>query len=138
MIAAFKARCRQAAIRITPQRIAVYNALLNSDDHPSAESLYRQVRKEFPNISLDTVNRTLLTLAEIDAARIIPDSGDARRFDGNLAAHQHFICVKCKRIVDFQYQPLDNIPVPATISSRFAVLRQGMIVEGICDLCRSQ
>ena len=135
-IDAFRAKCRAAGLKITPQRVAVYNLLRKSKTHPSAEMVFQMVKKTIPNISLDTVNRTLLTLSEIGAAFIVEGSGDAKRFDGNLEAHQHFKCVRCKRIIDFHYKDFDNIKVPPDIEGKFVVLRKTVYFEGICDLCR--
>ena len=132
----FQGRCREAGLKITPQRMAVYKVLIESKQHPSAEMVFRKVRKVIPNISLDTVNRTLLTLAEIGAASIVEGSGDVKRFDGCLETHQHFKCVKCRRIFDFHYKPFDNIPVPKNISRRFTVLKKTVYLEGVCDVCR--
>ena len=134
----FKTKCRKAGLKVTPQRMTVYQQLVKSKAHPSADMLYRKVRKILPNISLDTVNRTLLTLAEIGAAYIVEGSGDAKRFDGQLDNHQHFKCVKCKRIIDFYHKPFDNIRVPAAIRRKFTVLRKTVYLEGICDSCRSK
>ena len=131
----FVSRCRKVGLRITPQRAAVYRVLVESGEHPSAERVYRQVRKELPNISFDTVNRTLLTLTEIGAVFVVEGSGGARRFDGNLENHQHFKCIKCKRIIDFHHKPLDNISAPKSVSNKFTVLRKTVYFEGICDLC---
>jgi Fur family peroxide stress response transcriptional regulator len=133
---AFKAKCRAAGLKVTPQRMAVYEVLIKSNEHPSAEMVFRKVKRTLPNISLDTVNRTLLTLYEIGAAFAVEGSGDAKRFDGNLKSHQHFKCIKCKRIIDFHHKPFDNIAVPKSISRRFTVLRKTVYLEGICDLCR--
>jgi Fur family peroxide stress response transcriptional regulator len=133
---ALRAKCREAGLKITPQRMAVYKVLIESKQHPSAEVVFRKVREEIPNISLDTVNRTLLTLAEIGAASIVEGSGDVKRFDGKLETHQHFKCVKCKRIFDFHYKPFDNIEVPKNISRRFTVLKKTVYFEGVCDVCR--
>ena len=132
---AFQARCRQAGFKVTPQRIAVYKMLLETKEHPSAEMVFKEVRKVFPSISLDTVNRTLITLSEIGIAFIVEGSGDAKRFDGNLDNHQHFKCVKCKRVIDFYHKSFDNIQVPKSISRKFTVLRKAVYFEGICDLC---
>ena len=85
----FKDTCRKAGLKITPQRLAVYQILVQSKDHPSAEVLYRKIREQMPNISLDTVNRTLLTLANIGVAFTVEGSGDVRRYDGNMENHQH-------------------------------------------------
>jgi Fur family peroxide stress response transcriptional regulator len=115
---ALRSRCREAGLKITPQRMAVYQVLIESKQ--------------------DTVNRTLLTLAEIGAAFIVEGSGDVKRFDGRLETHQHFKCIKCKRIVDFHYKPFDNIEVPKNISRTFTVLKKTVFLEGICDLCKKR
>jgi len=131
----FVSRCREMGLKVTPQRIAIYRELLESDEHPSAEMLYKKVKENFESISLDTVNRTLLTLNEIGAAFVVEGTGDAKRFDGNLENHQHFKCVRCKKIIDFHHKPFDNIPVPKIIGGRFKVLRKTIYFEGFCDLC---
>jgi len=134
----FQDRCRQAGLKVTPQRVEVYKTLIKSNEHPSAEKLFRSVRKKVPNISLDTVNRTLLTFAEIGEASIVEGSGDVKRYDGGLDSHQHFKCVKCKRIIDFHYKPYDNIKVPGSLNSKFTVLRKTVYLEGICNICRKK
>ncbi len=132
---AFRMRCRAAGLKVTPQRMAVYKVLIESKQHPAAHMVFRKVREAIPGISLDTVNRTLLTLSKIGAAFVVEGSGDAKRFDGNLESHQHFKCIKCKRIVDFHHEPFDNIEVPAGIKKKFTVLRKTVYFEGICDSC---
>ena len=133
----FIAQCRTSGLKVTPQRVAIYKELISTDEHPSAERLYGKVRKVFPNISLDTVNRTLLTLSEIGAASIVEGSGDAKRFDGDSGRHQHFRCVECKKIIDFHHKAFDDIKVPASIAKKFTVLRKTVYLEGICDMCEA-
>jgi Fur family transcriptional regulator, peroxide stress response regulator len=132
---AFRVRCHEAGLKITPQRTAVYQALVETDEHPSAEMVCRRVRRKYPNISLDTVNRTLLTLSEMGAAFIVEGTGDAKRFDANLDDHQHFKCIRCKRIVDFHHEPFDRIAVPECLTDGFTVLRTTVYIEGVCDQC---
>ena len=135
---AFQVKCRRAGLRITPQRTAVYKTLIETNQHPSSEMVFQKVKKVIPNISLDTVNRTLLTLSEIGAAFVVEGSGDPKRFDGNLKSHQHFKCIKCKRILDFHHEPFDNIEVPISIAKKFTVLRKAVYLEGICHLCKKK
>jgi len=135
---AFSNLARRLGLRITPQRTAVYKKLAQSKKHPSAEMLYRQVKKELPNISLDTVNRTLMKLAQVGAAFIVEGSGEPKRFDANLENHQHFRCTKCKKIIDFHYEPFDNIPVPDDITKKYIVTRKTVYLEGICDSCKKK
>ena len=135
---AFRSKCHQTGLKITPQRTAVYQALVGSVEHPSAEVVFRQVREIFPSISLDTVNRTLLTLSDIGAAFIVEGSGDAKRFDANLKNHQHFKCVKCNRIIDFHHKAFDAIDIPENLIPGSTVLRKTVYLEGYCDLCKAR
>ena len=134
---AFQVRCREAGLKVTPQRMAVYKVLIETDEHPSAEMVCQKVKRQFPNISLDTVNRTLLTLNEIGAAFIVEGSGDAKRFDGNLVQHQHFKCLKCKRIIDLFVTPIGEIKVPSSLKN-CTVLKKTVYFEGICDSCQKK
>ena len=135
-INAFMAKCRESGLKITPQRIAIFRILAQSKEHPSAEMVYQQVKEEMPNISFDTVNRTLLSLCEIGVAFVVEGSGKVKRFDGNVEDHQHFSCIKCKKIVDFQHKPFNNIEVPDDIEKKFKILRKTVYLEGLCDKCK--
>jgi len=136
-IEAFEVLCRRVGLKVTPQRVAVYKVLVASEAHPSAEAVWREVKKYIRNISLDTVNRTLLTLSKIDVAFTVEGSGGAKRFDGNLDDHQHFKCVKCEKIFDVYHEPFNNIEVPSELDGKFKVLRKTVYFEGYCENCRS-
>jgi Fur family peroxide stress response transcriptional regulator len=136
-IVAFENRCRQAGLKVTPQRTAIYKSLILTDLHPTAEDVCEQVRKEMPSISLDTVNRTLLTLAQIGAAFIVEGTGQPRRFDGGMEDHQHFRCVRCGKIIDFHHESLDNITLPHEIEGKFKILRKTVYLEGLCQVCQA-
>ncbi len=131
----FGSRCRQAGLKLTPQRVAVYQVLAQTKEHPSADQVFQEVRQSMPSISLDTVNRTLQTLAEIGAAFVVEGSGEVKRFDANLDDHQHFKCIRCKKIVDFHHPPFDQVPVPAELNRGFKILRKTVYFEGLCDQC---
>ncbi|AQQ09726.1 Peroxide-responsive repressor PerR [Sedimentisphaera cyanobacteriorum] len=127
--------CRKNGLRVTPQRVAVYKVLAETNSHPSAEMVHREVRKEHPGISLDTVNRTLLTFKEIGAAFIVEGSGDVRRFDAGLDKHQHMKCVICKKIFDYHYEPFDDIETPENMPEGFKILKKSVYIEGCCKEC---
>jgi Fur family transcriptional regulator, peroxide stress response regulator len=131
----FGNRCKEAGLKVTCQRVAVYRVLAQSKEHPSADQVYQEVRESLPNISLDTVNRTLQTLAEIGAAFVVEGSGEVKRFDANLESHQHFKCIRCRKIVDFHHPPFDQVPVPAELNTGFKILRKTVYFEGLCDRC---
>ena len=128
--------CRENKLKITPQRIEIYKALLESDEHPSAEMVYEKTRQTMPNVSFDTVNRTLNTLSQIGAAFVVEGSGEVRRFDGNLDSHQHFKCINCRKIFDFHYDNIDNVKIPENLGDGFKILRTTVYVEGLCQACQ--
>jgi len=134
----FRKLCRRAGLRITPQRMAVYEELVQSKVHPSADMLYCKVNKQLPNISLDTVSRGLHTLVEIGAAFVVEGSGQVKRFDANEQKHSHFRCIKCNKIIDFYHKPFDNIRVPEDLKRKFTILRKSVYLEGICKSCKTK
>ena len=133
----FESICREHGLSITPQRVAIYKELISSAEHPSAITIYKKVSEYYPNISLDTVNRTLLTFHKIGLAKAVGGSGDPKRFDPNLEPHHHFRCVRCGEIIDFRDEFYDALEIPAEIKEKFVVLEKKVHLEGFCDQCRA-
>lgn len=132
----FYAKCKEAKLKITPQRITIYESLWGDKGHPSAEVIFKRVRKKIPNISFDTVNRTLLSFVGADLIRLVRGHGRPKRFDPNLEGHHHFKCNKCNRIIDIYDKNLDALEIPKDIKRRFIVTGKRLVIEGICDSCR--
>jgi Fur family peroxide stress response transcriptional regulator len=132
-----KKKCREHNLKITPQRIAVYRELVMTKDHPNAELIHRRVKKLFPNISLDTVNRTLLTFSRIGIIDIVTGSGNPKRFDADMTPHNHFRCIQCNSLIDIYNGSNEKIEVPQEVKEKFTVLRKNIYFEGICDTCNN-
>jgi Fur family peroxide stress response transcriptional regulator len=132
----FREKCKENNLKVTPQRIVIYKKLLEAKDHPNAEILYRRVKNITPDISFDTVNRTLLTFSKIGIINIVEGYGEPRRFDPDIKNHHHFRCVNCDSIIDFNYQPYNDMLVPGDIKKRFIVLNKKVVLEGYCHKCR--
>lgn len=131
----FLEKCRENGLKITPQRRAVFEEVLKAREHPSADLVYRKLKKTFPNISLDTVNRTLLTFSEIGIIGVVEGYGQPKRFDPNIESHHHFRCVRCNSIIDFYDKSYDDMKVPKDILKKFTVLNKKVVLEGLCDKC---
>lgn len=134
----FIKRCKASGLKITPQRIAIYKEVLNSCNHSSAESIYRNIKNTHPNISFDTVNRTLLTFVEMGLIQIVEGSGDVRRFDANVEHHHHFRCTNCGAIIDFYHKKFNHLEIPKEIKEKFLVNTIRVVLEGICSKCRER
>ena len=127
--------CRRRQLKITPQRVAIYRLLIQSKQHPTADLMFRAVKKEFPNISFDTVNRTLLTFADLGVVEVVEVFGGSKRFDPDITDHHHLHCVACGRIIDFEYACYARLEVPKAITGRFKVISKRVVLKGYCENC---
>ena len=100
-------------LKYSKQRESNKNFLVTRYDHPTAETVYLNIRKEFPNISLGTVYRNLNLLAEIGEIQKLSPGIGPDRFDGNPAPHYHFICRHCGCVMDLTVSGLDHINILA-------------------------
>ena len=123
---------------MTPQRAAIYRLLKKSKDHPSADAIFRNIKEAFPNISFDTVNRTLLTFSKIGILDVVEGKGSPRRFDPNPEAHHHFHCIQCGKIIDFYNKQYDGLAIPKEIQRQFTVLKKRVVLNGICSQCKGK
>jgi len=135
LIALFRDRCKEHNLNMTPQRVAIYEELIKAKNHPYSEDVFEKVRNVFPDISLDTVYRTLSTFAKIGVVNIVEGYGEAKRYDPDVNPHHHFRCRRCNNIVDFNDQSYDNLKVPKAFRKNFRVNNVKVILEGVCDKC---
>jgi Fur family peroxide stress response transcriptional regulator len=132
----FRAKCRQRNISITPQRVAIYSVLVSAKDHPDAENIYNRIKVTFPDISIDTVYRTLSTFCDMGLIDEVEGYGEAKRYDPILKQHHHFRCKKCNKIIDFEDEGLNKLHLPAVIREKYRVFNIRVVAEGLCDKCR--
>lgn len=90
---------RSNGYKVTPQRLAVYDAINHNMTHPNAESIYQQLQPQYPSMSLATVYKTM-EIAKIGVVKILQCGEDAHRYDYNTSQHAHIRCVKCNRVLD--------------------------------------
>lgn len=127
-------RCRSAGMSVTPQRLAIYRALLEADDHPSPEAIYERVRPTMPSLSLATIYKTLDALARLGLVNELPSTGNSRRYDGNIERHHHLVCERCNRVVDHVDPALDRIRLPRRLPG-FTPRHLSISIHGLCAAC---
>lgn len=121
-------------MNVTPQRVAIYRALLETDEHPSPEQLYLRVKKKMPSISLATIYKALDALSELGVVREVSTIADTKRYDANLDKHHHLICRQCKSIQDLYDAELDAIAPPRSLGG-FQAQSVSVEVLGLCEKC---
>jgi Fur family transcriptional regulator, peroxide stress response regulator len=127
-------RCRDAGMNVTPQRLAVYRALLESDDHPGPELLFQRVRKTMPSLSLATIYKALDALEGLGVVEQVATASDTKRFDANGEHHHHLVCTRCQKVVDLYDPVFDALTAPRHLAG-FVVQTLSVQVKGLCAAC---
>ncbi len=125
-------------MKYSRQREAIYRAVRQSCSHPTADTVYEQVRDENPQISLGTVYRNLNQL--VDGGMLtkiaMPYGGD--RFDGRMDEHYHMICTGCGKVVDVNLLSLSQLDSEILQKTGFRVSAHHMVLEGTCEDCAAR
>lgn len=127
---------RQRALRVTRQRAAIYAALTETASHPTADELYRTVRRQYPMMSLNTIYYTLGVLRQAGLVREVNVGHDVARFDGNVTAHHHLICLGCSRIEDVSHDTWNQLDISSGQAKGFHVVGHRIEFHGYCARCQ--
>lgn len=99
----------EKGLKVTPQRIAVLEAVTILNNHPSAEHIIEYIRKTHPNVSTATVYKVLDALAENGLIKRVKTERDIMRYDAILDKHHHLYCSESDRIEDYSDEQLDQM-----------------------------
>jgi len=130
-------RFREAGRKVTPQRVAVFEVLCERGGHPTVDQIYREVRKRFPMISLNTIYQIMETLVKMKIVSPVSHGQEAARYETDAAPHHHAICVLCKRIIDVSDPALGRVRPPRAVKDRFQVLGHRVEFFGYCADCQA-
>ncbi|WLR51279.1 peroxide-responsive transcriptional repressor PerR [Bacillus tianshenii] len=127
-----------SGVRITPQRHAILEYLIESMAHPTADEIYKALEGKFPNMSVATVYNNLRVFREVGLVKELTYGDSSSRFDCNTSDHYHVICERCGKIVDFHYPGLDEVETLAEQVAGFDVSHHRMEIYGTCPSCKGK
>ena len=96
-------------LKVTPQRIAVLDALMKIQKHPSADLIIEYIKKNHPNIAIGTVYKTLETFVEKGMVKKVKTEQDVMRYDTSMEKHHHLYCAESNRIEDYYDEELNQL-----------------------------
>jgi len=99
----------QNGLKVTPQRIAVLDALIKIHEHPSADLIIDYIKKNHPNIAIGTVYKTLETFVEKGIVKKVKTEQDVMRYDTIMEKHHHLYCAESNRIEDYYDEELNQL-----------------------------
>ena len=131
------ARLKPLGLRLTPQRLAIAEVVVNSADHPSVREIYERVRAFFPYVTIATVYSTLDVLEEAGVVRELPFQR-LSRYDANPSPHANLVCIGCSTVLDADVGQAEVSELLALVNreSDFQVASQRVDFYGWCSGCR--
>jgi Fur family peroxide stress response transcriptional regulator len=109
MITDFFEILRRKGLKITPQRVAVYKAIVELNNHPTADNILSYLKKDYPNISVGTLYKVLDVFVECGLIRKVKNDREVMRYDAVLHHHHHLYNEDTDEIVDYEDPELDKI-----------------------------
>ena len=105
----FEKILRENNLKVTPQRIAVLEAVGQLHIHPTADEIRDFIQKKYPGIATGTVYKILDILVKKGLVRRVKTGKDIMRYDGMLKKHHHLYCKETEDILDYFDEDLDSM-----------------------------
>ncbi len=105
----FREQLKQKGLKVTPQRVAIYEAVVNLNNHPTAEKIIDYIRRNHPNIAIGTVYKVLDSLVDNNLLKKVKNDKDIMRYDAVVSHHHHLYCSETDRIEDYEDELLDKL-----------------------------
>jgi Fur family transcriptional regulator, peroxide stress response regulator len=102
-------RLIEKGLKVTPQRMAIFEAIIMLNNHPAAENIVEYIRKNHPNIAVATVYKVLDALAENQLIKRVTTDKDIMRYDAIIESHHHIYCSESERIEDYFDEDLNKL-----------------------------
>ncbi|MBB6638457.1 Fur family transcriptional regulator [Cohnella thailandensis] len=126
---------KSGGVRMTPQRYAILQFLMESHVHPKADDIYRALSPQYPSLSVATVYNNLKLFVDAGLVRELTYGDNSSRFDADLSDHYHAICTNCGTMVDFEHEPVREVEDAARKLTGFVVHGHRMEIYGLCPTC---
>jgi len=126
---------RNHRMKITPQRLMIFEILENNTSHPSAEEIYKKVKGIYPTVSFTTIYKTLEVLRELGEVKELTIDDARKHYDPNTSTHHHIICSSCKKILDVFEDFSSHVKLPESFKADYTVSDFQVSFYGICKEC---
>ncbi len=126
---------KESNCKITPQRIAIYNILKESKDHPNAEAIYKKLEPTYPTISLATIYKSLELFDHLGLIQVINIGENSFRYDCKAFSHPHLICSICHKVEDLNVDYFKDLTEKVAVATNYKISKQQLSFYGVCPEC---
>lgn len=129
---------RDNGCKVTPQRLAVYDMLSHTTEHPTAEMIYQKVKEQYPTMSFATVYKSVEIFSKLGVIQVLNTGEDSFRYDAKTSEHPHIKCTKCGRVNDVSHLDARAVESLAENETGFKVNGHQFYFYGICPDCQKK
>lgn len=129
-------KLKKSAFKITSQRLAIIEHLDGNKTHPTADSIYNEIKASHLGMSFATVYNTLEALVSIGEIQELSIGTDRKHFDPDVSSHHHIVCTDCSKISDVHIDYSLNLTLPKEVLSDFELTDSQVQFKGLCTDCR--
>jgi Fur family peroxide stress response transcriptional regulator len=122
-------------VRRSRKRDAMLELMRSTKCHPSADWVYRNIREQYPDVSLGTVYRNLNQLTEEGFIKSVGVVKGQERFDARMEPHSHFVCNHCGAVIDLPNCVSEEILAPLGEEYGFVEQSYELHIYGLCKSC---
>lgn len=123
-------------LKLTPQRLAVYQYLKGTKEHPSAETIYKALHESYPTMSLATVYKALKTLVEVNLIQEINVGEGNFRYDATPDEHAHVQCISCGKVEDLDHIEFPDLNNLVEEKTTYKIKWNKLFFYGACNNCQ--
>jgi Fur family transcriptional regulator, peroxide stress response regulator len=134
----FRELAWKCGLAATHQRQVIYEAIVSTGGHHSAETVYAEVRRRTPAISLATVYKNMRLFVEHGLLREVSPHSSTLLVEGNLDPHHHLVCTRCKAVEDIDDDFIDYKKLSRQASRGFDLTQPLVEVFGLCRRCKAK
>ncbi|MDN6398207.1 Fur family transcriptional regulator [Alkalibacterium gilvum] len=131
-------RLKYNHVRITPQRYAILEYLIDQDSHPTANEIYKALENDFPGMSVATIYNNLRLFTKMGLVKEMTFGDHCSRFDFVSNEHYHAICNQCGHVEDIYYPGLEDVEQVASDLTGYAVKSHRLEMFGLCPDCQKK
>ena len=129
---------RDNGCKVTPQRLAVYETLSKTKEHPTAEAIYKKIKPVYPTMSFATVYKSVEILNRLKVIQVLNTGEDSFRYDADISQHAHIQCTVCGRVEDIKPLQVEALQNEVVKSTNYQLEGQQLYFFGICPNCQQK
>lgn len=140
---AIKEKLKRGGYKFTTQRRAILKVIVdNFDEHLSSDEVYNIVNKEYPELGIATVYRTLQLFEKLNIVCKLNFDDGCSRYELSAGSenhhHHHLICLSCGKVIEVKLDLLESLEEEIESEGQFTIVNHNVKFYGYCSKCRDK